>query len=197
MAAKTEGGNGGELRVRVDALERDTGHIEQQVTTILGSMATKTDIREIFNKIDGLANQQMASGKPNWTAIGVAVSMLGLLGLFAYWPINTATGDLKTAVLALVDRTVSQKQYDADQAQVRGIAKQLRDDVNVSIQQQRYNADMGRVYAELSLLRDKVLTRAEFDVQHHDLQKTVLAVSDGLTRRIERLEALQLKAADR
>lgn len=202
MAAKREPEttSHGELRVRVDAVERDVGHIEQQVTAIRDAMATKADIQAIFARIEGLSNQYSALSKPNYAlqvAVATAIMLfLGLLGGFAYWPISTATTDLKTAVIALSERTVSQKQYDADQAHDGAIVRELRNDLtlttNSTVQVQRFNTESARVSAELSLLRDKSITRQEFEVQHRDLQNQTTDRFSAVVRRLERLEGLHI-----
>lgn len=168
-------------------------------------MATKADIQAIFARIEGLSSQYSALSKPNYSLmvsiVGVGMVFLTMIGGFAYWPINSATTDLKQGLNSIMERIVTQKQYDADQKRDAGAFSQLRSDVNISIQQQRYNADMGRIYGELSLLREKAITRVEFDTQHRDLQSNISSARTErkaqlgeISRRVERLESLSLKS---
>ena len=167
----------GELRVRVDAVERDVGHIEQQVNAIRDAMATKADIQAIFARIEGLSNQYGALSRPNYgllvSIVTAAMIFLGMIGAFAYWPIRDATTDLKSNFTFLANNAIMQKQYEADQSISKDDRRAMRADLNITIQQQRYNADMARIYSELSILREKSLTRAEFDAQHRDLQRYI------------------------
>jgi hypothetical protein len=196
----------GELRVRLDAVERDVGHVEQQVNAIRDTMATKADISSVFTQLQGLATQFAQQTKPNY---GILISIctlitlvLGMLGGFAYWPISTATGDLKTAVVSILDKGIFQKQYDADLLLDRENIKALRADLttttNTTIQQQRYNAEMARIESEITTMRTGLVARAEHeekwrsaDAQHKDMQEEISTDVINLQRQLDELNRKQ------
>ena len=198
--AVTEKETNSALLVRVGLLEERSVHIETQVNAIRDTMATKADIASIGAEIQALINQQQQALKPNYSLlvsiVGVAMVFLTMIGGFAYWPINSATSDLKLAVIALADNKVSSKQYDSDAALSRLDRQTLRDQLNITIQQQRYNADMKVIDDRLNLL----LPRAEFIERHVDLQRFIAQREDtnslrfdALVRRLTRLEDTAMK----
>lgn len=185
------------LRVRVETVERDVGHIEQQIGSIRDTMATRGDIGSIMLRLENMAVQQVALAKPNYnlmvSIVGVAMVFITMIGGFAYWPINTATADLKAAVIALSEKTVPQRQYDADAVLDRSEKAQLRTDLSAvtstTIQQQRYNLDAAKLEAELAAIRQNGLTRSEFALVANE-RAAALA---GFQARIDRLESLEFK----
>lgn len=187
MAAEDPSGpiSHGELRVRVDAVERDVGHIEQQVNAIRDTMATKADMNAILSRIEGVGLQYHSLSRPNHslTVSIVATGMLFLtmIGGFAYWPINTATSDLKAGLLALADKVVPLKQYEAEAGLARSERQSLRIDLGTVaqtyIQQQRYNSDMARLLAEHNDLRNSTAPRSAYE---------------ALARRVDRMENLHI-----
>jgi hypothetical protein len=51
----------------------------------------------------------LGRNKPQWQALGVALTFCTILGGLAYWPIQTATTDLKASVLVITQKMVTQK----------------------------------------------------------------------------------------
>lgn len=121
--------NGDASRHYQDAMQAQLG---ERVTN-LGRRQTdlESEMRSGFKQMEtalsGLANETRSSlsalsttiaerNKPQWQALGVALTFCTLLGGLAYWPINTATTDLKAAVLTISERMVSRQEMDWRQA---------------------------------------------------------------------------------
>lgn len=68
--------------------------------------------------------------KPQWQAIAVALSFCTIVGGLVYWPIQSATGDLKTAVGIIADKMVTQK--DLEYRQQRGTEDRARTDQSIA-----------------------------------------------------------------
>jgi hypothetical protein len=134
-------------RVYTDAI---TAQLGERVTN-LGRRQTdlETEVRSGFKNIDtavtSLANETRASiaalstnlaerNKPQWQAMGVMLTFCAMLGGLAYWPINSATSDLKTAVASISEKMVTQKELEwrtarsaEDRARTDAAVKDLRD----------------------------------------------------------------------
>lgn len=179
------------LGVRVDNLSDDVHGIQLEMRSMRS---------EFLAAINSLASKQEAATSPNWQMYGVQVSVIVAIGAMAYWPINSATSDLKAAVSMLAANTVPQRQYDADAALTRTERAGLRSDITTVsqtyIQQQRYNADMAKVEAALRDLRENLVSRKEheqrwaaFDALHADLKKDIDIHVVNLQRQLDQLAA--------
>lgn len=67
---------------------------------------------ETRSSISALSTTLSERNKPQWQALGVMVSIIVVLGGLVYWPIRESTNDLKTALLALTERTVTRDEMD-------------------------------------------------------------------------------------
>jgi hypothetical protein len=74
------------------------------------SMAAFTN--EVRTSIAQLSQTIAERNKPQWQALGVALTFAGMLGALAYLPIREATNDLKAGVSALADKTVTRQEMD-------------------------------------------------------------------------------------
>ncbi len=134
-------------RTYTDAI---TAQLGERVTN-LGRRQTdlETEVRSGFKKIDtavtSLANETRASiaalstnlaerNKPQWQALGVALTFAAMLGGLAYLPIREATSDLKASVNILADKMVTQQELEwrttrsaEDRARTDAAVKDLRD----------------------------------------------------------------------
>jgi len=134
-------------RVYTDAI---TAQLGERVTN-LGRRQTdlETEVRSGFKNIDtavtSLANETRASiaalstnlaerNKPQWQALGVALTFAAMLGGLAYLPIREATSDLKASVNLLADKMVTQGELEwrtarsaEDRARTDAAVKDLRD----------------------------------------------------------------------
>jgi hypothetical protein len=79
----------------------------KQMETAVGSLAN-----EMRTSVAALSTNIAERNKPQWQAIGVALSFCAILGGLVYWPINSATTDLKAAVVSISDRMVTQKEME-------------------------------------------------------------------------------------
>jgi len=133
-------------RVYTDAI---TAQLGERVTN-LGRRQTdlETEVRSGFKNIDtavtSLANETRASiaalstnlaerNKPQWQALGVALTFAAMLGGLAYLPIREATSDLKASVNILADKMVTQQELEwrtarsaEDRARTDAAVKDLR-----------------------------------------------------------------------
>lgn len=57
----------------------------------------KEQVASLAKAVERLAEKQDISARPNWAAIAVAVSVVGLVGAILYWPIREQFGDIKIA----------------------------------------------------------------------------------------------------
>ncbi|NLS07265.1 hypothetical protein HGP14_28665 [Rhizobium sp. P32RR-XVIII] len=134
-------------RVYTDAV---TAQLDERVTD-LGRRQTdlEPEMRAGFKGIDAavtaLANETRASiaalstnlaerNKPQWQALGVALTFAAMLGGLAYLPIREATSDLKRSVGILAEKMVTQSELEwrtqrsaEDRARTDGSVKELRD----------------------------------------------------------------------
>jgi hypothetical protein len=112
----------GELGVRVGLLERRDIDIERQVNAIRDTMATRADVASLSTQIQQLAQAQQAALRPNYGlligVVGIGLTFLGMIGAFAYWPINTGLVDTKTALVALTEKMVPRAEHDFRQAAI-------------------------------------------------------------------------------
>lgn len=67
---------------------------------------------ETRNSIAALTTSIAERNKPQWQALGVALTFCTILGGLAYWPINAATTDLKSSVAILTEKMVTQKEME-------------------------------------------------------------------------------------
>lgn len=87
------------LGVRVDNLADDVHGFRSDLQGIRGQMATKDEISNLAAAIAGLTSKYDAARAPNWQALGVAITVLSLIGGILYLPIREATQDLKATTL--------------------------------------------------------------------------------------------------
>lgn len=145
---------GRSTKVAEDAAERHYENVMQaqlgERVTNLGRRQTdfESEMRSGFTQMEAalssIANETRSSiaalsqsinerNKPQWQALGVALTFCIALGGLAYWPINAATGDLKVAVgaiLAKMDTMVTQK--DLEYRQARSVEDRARTDAAVA-----------------------------------------------------------------
>ncbi len=65
---------------------------------------------ETRNALAALSSTMAERSRPQWQALGVALTFAALLGGLAYWPIREGTNDLKSAVALLADKMVTQQE---------------------------------------------------------------------------------------
>ncbi|MCQ1766112.1 hypothetical protein NOJ28_11255 [Neorhizobium galegae] len=126
MAGNDEMPNGAEHRVvytdaltaqlgeRVTNLNRRQSDLENEMRSgfkqIESSMSAMSS--EMRSSVAALATNMAERNKPQWQALGVALTFCTILGGLAYWPINAATTDLKSAVGTISEKMVTQKEME-------------------------------------------------------------------------------------
>jgi hypothetical protein len=156
MAGNDEMANESVHRQYTDAV---TAQLGERVTN-LGRRQTdlEAEMRAGFKAMEaavtGLANETRSSiaalstnlaerNKPQWQALGVALTFAAMLGGLAYLPIREATSDLKSGVTVLADRMVTRQEMDWRQA--------------------RSAEDRGRMETAVSDLRGAQVPRTELE----------------------------------
>jgi hypothetical protein len=129
--------------------------------------ALTTEMRQSFSSITTTLAER---NKPQWQALGVALTFAALLGGLAYMPIREATSDLKAAVVetnkviqALATSTVSRQEMDW--------------------RAERGAEDRGRQEQAISELRAASVTRLEWAERNRARDQEVLELS----RRVEEI----------
>jgi hypothetical protein len=79
----------------------------KQMESAMGALAA-----EMRNSVASLSANIAERNKPQWQALGVALTFCTILGGLAYWPINAATTDLKAAVAAISVNMVTKSEMD-------------------------------------------------------------------------------------
>lgn len=164
-------------RLYLDAVQAQLG---ERVTN-LGRRQTdletemRTGFRQIEQSIAGLSTTLSERSRPQWQALGVALTFAALLGGLAYMPIREATTDLKAAMIetnksiqSLADRTVSRQEMDWRAA--RGAEDRLRSETAI--------AD----------LRISTVTRLEWQERNNARNQEIEAIRQAMHREEENLQ---------
>lgn len=131
-----------QLGERVTNLGRRQTDLENEV---------RTGFRQIEQSIAGLSSTISDRAKPQWQALSVMLAFAAILGGLAYMPIREATNDLKVAVTAMGERSVSRQEMDWRAA--RG--SEDRDRTNEAIADIRSSAVTRNEWAERNRARDQ------------------------------------------
>ncbi|WEZ84566.1 hypothetical protein P6U16_08330 [Rhizobium sp. 32-5/1] len=121
-----------QLGERVTNLGRRQSDLESEM---------RSGFKQMENALAGFANETRASiaslssnmaerNKPQWQALGVALTFAAMLGGLAYMPIREATSDLKSSVSSLASMMVTRQEMDWRQA--RGAEDRARTDAAVT-----------------------------------------------------------------
>lgn len=126
-----------QLGERVTNLGRRQTDLEAEMRA--GFKGTDTAVTSLANEtrasIAALSTNLAQRNKPQWQALGVALTFAAMLGgLPAYLPIREATSDLKQSVSILADKMVTQSELEwratrsaEDRARTDTNVKELRD----------------------------------------------------------------------
>jgi uncharacterized protein YifE (UPF0438 family) len=125
MAGNDDMPNGNDQRVYSDALtaqlgERVTnlgrrqsdleGEMRSGFKQIESSMAAMSS--EMRSSVAALSTNIAERNKPQWQAIAVALSFCTIVGGLVYWPIQSATTDLKGSITIITEKMVTQKEME-------------------------------------------------------------------------------------
>lgn len=92
--------------------------------------------------INALAANLADRNKPQWQAIGVALTFVVIMGGLVYWPIREQTGDVKSALALVAEKMVTREELDW--------------------RSERGQEDRARTDTAISDLRGTMVTRAEW-----------------------------------
>lgn len=110
--------NGDASRHYQDAITAQMGervtNLGRRVSDIEGEM--RSGFRQIETSIAQLSSTLAERAKPQWQAIGVALTFAVVIGGMAYWPIREATTDLKASVASVSAIMVTRQEMDWRQA---------------------------------------------------------------------------------
>lgn len=125
-----------QLGERVTNLGRRQSDLELEMRSGFKAMenAVTSLASETRTSIAALSSNLAERSRPQWQALGVALTFAAMLGGLAYLPIREATSDLKGAVSVLADKMVTQQELEwrtqrsaEDRARTDTAVKDLRD----------------------------------------------------------------------
>lgn len=121
-----------QLGERVTNLGRRQSDLEAEMRSgfrqIEQSVASFTN--ETRTSIQALSNTLAERNKPQWQALGVALTFAAMLGGLAYLPIREATTDLKSAVATLAEKAITREELEWRSA--RGAEDRARQDAAIT-----------------------------------------------------------------
>ncbi len=167
------------LETKVSALELSQSRIERTILDLDSSFNSsiaglQNDFR---SQLSGLSNKLDAKNTTQWPVLfsgfGIVITVLTLVGGMAYMPIQRDTSRLDTAVAAILDRGVFQREYTADENRTKDDLRNLRMDLSTRITLPRYNADQERTLHALDDLRNRIATKAEVDAIFKERQRQI------------------------
>lgn len=103
-----------QLGERVTNLGRRQTDLESEMRSGFKQLETgmAAIAHEMRTSVAALSTNIAERNKPQWQALGVALTFCTILGGLAYWPINAATTDLKSAVASMADKMVTQQEME-------------------------------------------------------------------------------------
>ena len=121
-----ENGNGADVNsIYTDALTAQLGERVTNLNSHQSDLETKmiSGLKQIESSMTSMSSEMRSAvaalstnmaerNKPQWQALGVALTFATILGGLAYWPIQSSTTDLKTALANLSDKIVTQKEME-------------------------------------------------------------------------------------
>jgi len=163
-------------------LKRTLLDLDSKVDQSIAGLATRVE-----SSLSSLASKIEARNTTQWpvlfSGLGVVLTILSLLGAMAYLPIQRDTSRLDTAVNAILERGVFQREYAADELRTKEDLRNLRTDLSTRITLPRYNADQERTLHALDEMRARFASKTEVDAVFKERQRQ----SDVDTGQIENL----------
>lgn len=148
--------NGSDYRVYTDAVTAQLGERVTNLGRRQSDLETemRAGFKQVENGMSAIANEMRTSisalssnlserNKPQWQAIGVAITFCTVIGGLAYWPINASTARLENAVATLSDKIVTRQEME--------------------YRQQRVAEDRTRLETSIKDVRDAQVPRAELE----------------------------------
>jgi chromosome segregation ATPase len=135
--------------------------------------AITSEMRQSFNNISTTLAER---SKPQWQAIGVALTFAVIIGGMAYWPIRESTTDLKVTVAALATET---------NQSIRMLAERSISREELDWRAARSSEDRARTDKAIDEIRTVMLPRAEWSERNlsrdHDIDNLRSAIERDVT----------------
>jgi len=156
-----------QLGERVTNLGRRQTDLETEMRTGFKQMESSisTLANEMRNSVSALSATMADRSRPQWQAMGVALSFCTILGGLAYWPINSASTDLKAAVMSISEKMVTQKEMEwrtarglEDRGRMENSIKDVRDAQVPREELQRIWTSQDQQFAQLQKQVDELKT---------------------------------------
>lgn len=167
------------LETQVIGLEVGQGDIKRTVL----DLDSKIDqsIAQLANRVENslntLSNKIEARNTTQWPVLfsgfGIVITVLTLVGGMAYLPIQRDTARLDSAVAAILDRGVFQREYSADQVRSKEDMRDLRAIISTRVTTTRYAADLERNNHALDELRSRFASKAETEATFRERQQQI------------------------
>ncbi|MCS0459552.1 hypothetical protein [Rhizobium favelukesii] len=121
-----------QLGERVTNLGRRQTDLESEMRSGFRQMETAVSslAQEMRTSVAALSTNLAERNKPQWQALGVALSFAAILGGLAYWPIQSATTDLKESLAVITEKMVTQKEMEVRTQ--RGVEDRQRTDAAIA-----------------------------------------------------------------
>lgn len=125
-----------QLGERVTNLGRRQSDLETEMRSGFKQMesAVSSLANETRNSISSLSSSIAERNKPQWQAIAVALSFCTIVGGLVYWPIKDDTSGVKSSILLITERMVTQKELEwrtnrgiEDRSRMESAIKDIRD----------------------------------------------------------------------
>jgi len=167
------------LETRVSAFEINQARIERTILDLDSSFNSSiTNLSNDFrSQLTALSAKLEAKNTTNWpvliSGLGALITIVTLLGTMAFLPVQRDTARLDTAVAAILDRGVFQREYAADETRTKEDLRTLRAELSTRITLPRYNADQERTTHALDEMRARFATKAEMEAVFRERQRQV------------------------
>ena len=158
-----------QLGERVTNLGRRQSDLESEMRSGFKQMeaAVSSLANEMRNSVSTLSANMNERNRPQWQAIAVALSFCTIVGGLVYWPIKDDASSVKSSILLITERMVTQKELEWRTA--------------------RGQEDRQRTEAAIKEIRDGLVPRAE----HERVWKNQEDRDADLQRQVDELKQAQ------
>lgn len=146
-----------QLGERVTNLGRRQTDLEAEMRS--GFKQMESSITNLANEtrtaLSALSQNLAERNKPQWQALGVALTFAAMLGGLAYMPIREATNDLKASVALLAEKTITRQELEwrsaraaEDRERMNEAIRTIRDDLVPRREHERVWANYDQRFAD-------------------------------------------------
>ena len=182
-----------QLGERVTNLGRRQTDLETEMRTGFKQMESSisTLANEMRNSVSALSTNMAERQKPQWQALGVALTFCTILGGLAYWPINSASTDLKAAVMSITDKMVTQKEMEwrtgrglEDRSRMEASIKDVRDAQVPREELQRIWTSQDQQFSQLQKQVDELKASAASTYSSRDFMLDIRERQERIERQL-------------